>query len=396
MKTDPTPTIPLNDLARQHVALRGELDAAIAEVVSTSAFIGGQAVKRFARDFAAFCGVEHAIPCSNGTEALRIALLAVLGEGKGTCEIVTVAHTFAATAEAIVQAGYRPVFVDVDPATGLMDFARVENACNESTIAILPVHLYGQMVETKALRDIADRRGLAIIEDAAQAHGADFDQIGPGQLGKAAAFSFFPGKNLGAWGDAGAIVTNDHDVARCAARLVDHGRTDKFTHARVGTNARMDTIQAAILNVKLPHLRDWNQARGQAARKYDSLLADATFSECVRPTVAPGARHVFHQYVVQVPEREAVRAFLHDAGIGTGVHYPVPLHQQPAFARHSALAAAPHSGSWSITPDPLPVTHELCQRILSLPMFPGITEHEVERVVHALGEAVAATTAVTV
>ncbi len=376
------PAIPLADLSKQHEPLREELDAAIAEVVSSSSFIGGAPVRRFAESFAQFCQVEHAIPCSNGTEALRIALLAVLGPGNETCEIITVSHTFAATAEAISQAGYKPVFVDVDPATFLMDLQQVEEACNNSTIAIVPVHLYGQMVDMKRLGALADRRGLAIIEDAAQAHGARFDGIGPGRLSNAATFSFFPGKNLGAWGDAGAIVTNDGEVASCAAQLIDHGRSDKFTHRRIGSNARMDAIQAAVLDVKLPHLADWNRGRREVAGWYDSLLAEC--DDCVIPIVAPGAEHVFHQYVVQVTDRNSVRATMREAGIATGVHYPIPLHEQPAF-RQLRLA-----------PDALPVTHALCQRILSLPMFPGITRSQVEEVTHVLGQALAGSAAVLV
>jgi len=371
-------TIPLNDLTKQHDPLREELDRAIAKLVSTNAFIGGAPVRQFAEAYAEFCDVGHAIPCANGTEALRIAILAVLGPGNGTCEIITVSHTFAATAEAICQAGYRPILVDVDPATHLMDLDEVDAACTDSTIAIVPVHLYGQMVDMNLLKAIARRRGLAIIEDAAQAHGAKFGEFGPGQLSNAASFSFFPGKNLGAWGDAGAIVTNDDDVARCAAQLIDHGRSDKFTHTRIGCNARMDAIQAAVLNIKLSHLGDWNEARREAAGWYGSLLADA--QDCVIPTVAPDARHVFHQYVVKVPQRETVRAVMQEAGIATGVHYPIPLHEQPAF------------GTLGLSPDSLPVTHELCQRILSLPMFPGITRRQVERVAQMLMQAVSATT----
>lgn len=378
----PKPTIPLMDLMKQHEPLAEQLDAAIAELVASSSFIGGAPVHRFAEAFADYCRVEHAVPCSNGTEALRIALLAVLGKGNGTCEIITVSHTFAATAEAIIHAGYKPVFVDVDPATFLMDLSRVEEACTDSTIALVPVHLYGQMVDAKRLRALAERQGLAIIEDAAQAHGAQSDGLSPGQLSNAASFSFFPGKNLGAWGDAGAVVTTDSEVASRVAQLIDHGRRDKFTHTRVGCNARMDAIQAAVLNVKLAHLDDWNKARQEAAGWYDTLLAED--GDCVVPAVAPGARHVFHQYVVQVPERDSVRAAMLEAGIATGVHYPVPLHEQPVF------------GDLGLSPGSLPVTHALCQRILSLPMFPGITREQVEQVTHVLGRAIGTSTTVPV
>ena len=364
--------IPLVDVAAQNATLREELDAAVAEIVSTSQFIGGPIVDAFAEQFADYCGVRRAIPCGNGTEALRLAILGVLGEGDGVDEVITVSHTFGATVEAIAAARYKPVMVDVDPGTYVMDLDRLDAHRTERTVAVVPVHLYGRMVDMPRLRAWADRFGLAVIEDAAQAHGAKFDGVGPGQLGDAASFSFFPGKNLGAWGDAGAVICNNKEIASRIARLADHGRSDKFTHVSVGSNSRMDAIQAAVLSVKLQHLDEWNMARKRAAGWYDEVLASE--NECVRPAGRAGVDHVYHLYVIQVAnrKRERIRTALREAGIATGVHYPIPVHEQPAY-RHLAPG-----------PDSLPVTHDLCKRILSLPMYPQISRAQVERVAESV------------
>ena len=362
--------VPLVDLKLQISAIGGELSAAVADVVSSCHFVGGPAVDAFAGEFAAYCGIRHAIPCSNGTEALRLGLVAVLGEGDRTSEIITVSHTFPATVEAIIAAGYRPVLVDVDPTTYLMDLDQLEPARTSRTVAVVPVHLYGQMVDMERLSRWSRRHGLAIVEDAAQAPGARSGVTGPGHLSDAAAFSFYPGKNLGAWGDAGAVISNDHAVATGIAQLLDHGRTDKFTHSRIGCNARMDAIQAAVLRVKLRYLDRWNDARRQAAAWYSELLRDDT--EFALPAVAKSAKHVYHQYVVQVNDRQRLQKALGEGGIATGVHYPVPVHEQPAYQY------------LGIAPDALPATHALCRRVLSLPMFPEITHTQVKRVAAAL------------
>ncbi|HNQ23121.1 MAG TPA: DegT/DnrJ/EryC1/StrS family aminotransferase [Phycisphaerae bacterium] len=371
-------SVPLSDLKAQYRALQAELDEAVREVVESCRFIGGPAVEGFAREYAAYCGVQHAIPCANGTEAVRLALVGVLGPGDGSGEVITVSHTFAATAEAIVAAGYRPVLVDVDPHTFLMDLRAVEAARTSNTVAVVPVHLYGHMVDVEQLRDWADRYRIAVIEDAAQAHGARMNGMGPGQRSHAAAFSFFPGKNLGAWGDAGAVVTDDGPTARRISQLVDHGRGDKYSHARIGCNARMDALQAAVLRVKLPHLDRWNSARRQVARWYEELLGEV--GGCVTPALMPGAQHVYHQYVIQVEHRDEVQQALNAQGIATGIHYPIPVHEQPAFAY------------LGIRPDDLPITHGLCRHILSLPVFPELTQAQVERVSTALSEALGVTT----
>ncbi len=367
----PTP-VPFFDLAGQTESLRAELDRAVEEVVSSCRFVGGPVLDEFANAFAAYCGVEHAVPCSNGTEALKLALMAVLGPGDGTQEVVTVSHTFAATTEAIISAGFKPVFVDVVPDTYLMDLDAVEDACTGRTRAVVPVHLYGQMMDVERLVVLADRRGLAVIEDAAQAHGASFGDVRPGQCSDAASFSFYPGKNLGAWGDAGAVICHDAAVFQRATELADHGRSDKFIHQRVGFNARMDAIQAAVLRVKLDYLDGWNEERRLVARWYNELLGNQPF--VVLPTVAPSAHHVYHQYVVQIDDRDSVRKRLSEFGIQTGVHYPIPVHEQPAY-RHLS------SG-----PEAFPATHALCRRILSLPVYPGLTRDQVERVAEALTE----------
>ncbi|MCH7591513.1 MAG: DegT/DnrJ/EryC1/StrS family aminotransferase [Planctomycetes bacterium] len=368
------PAVPFSDLVRDSAPLQAELGDAVGEIISSCRFIGGQVVDEFAEDFARYCGVRHAIPCSNGTEALRLTLTAVLGEGDGTREIVTVSHTFAATAEAIIAAGFKPVFVDVDPRTYLMDLDAAERACTPHTVAIVPVHLYGQMVDMPGLAAFAGDRGLAVIEDASQSHGARFGDIRPGQVSDAATFSFYPGKNLGAWGDAGAVVTNDSDVESRIAQLADHGRTDKFTHAYVGTNARMDAIHAAVLRVKLQYLDQWNAARRQVASWYDESLDGC--DSIVRPAAFSRGVHVYHQYVVQVEKRDEIRRCLGEAGIGTGIHYPVPVHEQPAYTH---LISEPGA---------LPETHRLCSRILSLPIYPSMTREQVMHVAQVLRAAI--------
>lgn len=358
------------DLARQHALIRSELDEAVRDVVDRSAFIGGKVVQEFGEQFARYCGARFAIPCANGTEAMRLAILGVLGSGDGRAEILTVSHTFAATVEAIVAARYRPVLIDIDPRTYLMDLSQARAAVSSRTIAIVPVHLCGQMVDMRALREWARAHGLAVIEDAAQAHGAAHGSIRPGQLGDAASFSFFPGKNLGGWGDAGAVVTNDAQFATRIEQLMDHGRSDKFTHLRVGCNARMDAIQAAVLSVKLPYLEGWNARRREIAAQYDMMLGDVL--DLIPPFKRPGTDHVYHQYVVRTRSRAKLQDALRQQGIATGVHYPIPVHEQPAFA---------FLGYKKLD---LPQTHMACRSILSLPIFPEMTDEQVALVCDAI------------
>ena len=362
--------IPLVDLGAQYRACQGELDAALARVVASSAFIGGEEHAAFAEELAAWCGGGHVALVGNGTDALTLALIERLGRGDGSGEIVTTSHTFIASAEAIVNAGYRPVLADIEADTCLLSPEAIEAAITSTTVALMPVHLYGQMVDMKAVRATADRHSLAVIEDAAQAHGASFDGIKPGALSDAACFSFYPGKNLGAWGDGGAVFTRDEGLAARIAHRANHGRSSKYLHDLQGENSRLDGLQAAILRVKLRHLDKWNAARREAAGWYDELLANQPGIRL--PVTAPGADHVFHLYVIQLDDRDRIREGLNAQGIGAGIHYPVPVHEQPAFAN---LGYAPND---------LPESSRAAKRVLSLPLFPEITRPQVERVCETL------------
>jgi dTDP-4-amino-4,6-dideoxygalactose transaminase len=366
--------IPLVDLKAQYERYRGELDAAVHRVAANTGFIGGAEHEAFAREYAGWCGDGHVALVGNGTDALELAVIELIGEGDGSGEIVTTSHTFIATAEAIANAGYRPVFCDIDEGTCLTSPQAVERAITPRTRAIMPVHLYGQMVDMPAIRDIADRHGLKVIEDAAQAHGALFDGVRVGELGDAACFSFFPGKNLGAWGDAGAVYARDAKLIERINRRANHGRADKYLHDFQGVSSRLDTLQAAILRVKLRYIDEWNAARRQVASWYDELLAGQ--NGIARPVTDPRATPVFHLYVVQIDDRDRVRDALNAAGIGAGVHYPVPVHEQPAFRELG------HK------PDDFPVTSRIAKRVLSLPIYPEITRTQVERVASTLIDAV--------
>jgi dTDP-4-amino-4,6-dideoxygalactose transaminase len=358
--------LPLVDLAAQHSSIRAELDGAIAGVFDSCQFVLGSATAAFEADFARFCGVEHVVACANGTDALELCL-AALGIGAGD-EVVTVANTFAATAEAIVRAGATPRFVDVDPRTLLMDVDALGTAIGERTRAIIPVHLFGGCVDMPRLIDLATRRGLLVIEDAAQAHGAIVGGRRAGSWGHAASFSFYPGKNLGACGDAGAMATNDAALAASLRRLRDHGGLQKYEHDVVGRNSRMDGIQAAILNVKLPHLESWNARRRELAARYECRFDGMTGVRCVPPPA--GFTEVRHLMVVEVDDRAHLQARLDAEDIATAVHYPRPLHQQPAFRNWAKEA--------------LPVAERAAARILSLPLYPQMAEADVDRVTDAV------------
>ncbi len=369
-----TDKVPLVDLGAQYQHCRGELDAAVARVVHESAFIGGAEHAAFANEFAGFCGGGHVALVGNGTDALTLALVEVLGPGDGKGEVITTTHTFVATAEAIVNAGYKPVLADIDQASGLMSVAAAEEAVTPATRALMPVHLYGQMIDMRTLHRLAERRGLAIIEDAAQAHGASHDGVRPGELSHAACFSFYPGKNLGAWGDGGAVFSKDAALIARIDRRANHGRSSKYLHEIQGVNSRLDTLQAAVLRAKLPHLPEWNAARRRAAARYDELFAGENSIQT--PHVDARAEHVFHLYVVQVDDRDRVRRYLNDKGIGAGVHYPVPVHEQPAFL------------SLGYAPGDLPHASRAAKHVLSLPIYPEITDEQVDRVARTLIEAV--------
>lgn len=368
--------IPLVDLAAQYAAHKDEFDAALAVCLEKTSFIGGPEHKAFQQGFADWCGGGGAAVVGNGTDALELAILETVGPGDGHSEIVTVSHTFIATAEAILNTGHKPVFVDIDAGTFLMDLDQVEAAITDRTRAIIPVHIYGQMVAMDRVEQIAAKHGLVVIEDAAQAHGARWKGEGTGARSNAASFSFYPGKNLGAWGDGGAVYSRDADLADRIMMRANHGRKDKYLHEFSGRNSRLDGLQAAILNVKLRHIDDWNAARRQVASWYDELLAGE--NRIKTPTVLPDAEHVFHLYVVEVADRDRVKQALNDNGVGAGVHYPVPLHEQPACQ------------DLGYAPGDFPVTSEAAKNILSLPIFPELTQDQAERVVSALKQAVAA------
>lgn len=365
--------IPLLDMAAQLAAIRPELDAAIAGVLAHGRFVGGTEVDAFERAWAEHCGTRRAVGVASGTDALVLGLRAA-GIGPGD-EVITTAMTFVATAEAIAACGATPVLVDPELSTGLIGAAAAEAAITPRSAALLPVHLYGQTVDTDAFRELADRRGLLLIEDAAQAHGARWQGRRAGSLGDLAAFSFFPGKNLGALGDAGAVTTSDGALADRIARLRDHGRAGKYRHDELGVNARLDTLHAAVLRVKLAHLEDWNERRRAVAAIYDRRLAAVDGVEPI--AVPPGVVSARHQYVVRLPERDEVLERLRARGIGAGVHYPIPLHLQPALAGVARTDGAPNA-------------ERLAREVLSLPIFPELDEARIDRVVDALAASVPA------
>jgi len=360
--------LPLVDLHAQYASIKAEVDAAMRAVVETAAFVGGPAVREFETAFAAYCECKRVVSCGNGTDAIYVVLRG-LGIGPGD-EVITVANTFIATAEAISNTGARPVFVDVRADTALLDTTKLEAAITPRTKAIVPVHLYGQPADMDEITRIARAHDLVVIEDAAQAHGARYRGRRVGTLATAATFSFYPGKNLGAYGDGGAIAFSDAALAEKCAMLRDHGRLDKYLHEIEGVNSRLDTLQAAVLLVKLRHLDAWNEARRRAAARYLERLAG--IRDLVVPVVADGNEPVWHLFVVRHPERDRLREAMEKAGIGVGIHYPVPLHLQPAYK---------HLGYERGT---FPVAEELAATCWSLPLFPELTEADVDRVVGAL------------
>jgi dTDP-3-amino-3,4,6-trideoxy-alpha-D-glucose transaminase len=366
----PVERIPFLDLAALHAEVTPALAEAVAPVLATSRFIGGPFVEAFEQQWADFCGARHAIGVANGTDALELALRGLeIGPGD---EVLVPANTFVATPEAVLAAGAVPVFVDVDEHTLLIDLADAAAAITDRTAAVIPVHLYGQPVDPVAVVDFARRHGLAVIEDAAQAHGAvAADGRRAGTFGDAACFSFYPGKNLGAAGDGGAVVTDDEMLAERIRSIADHGRSpvSKYIHDVVGMNSRLDGLQAAVLSVKLPFLEDWNDRRRLAA----SLLDEALRGSGAEPvTMADDVRSARHLYVVRTEDREGLAGDLGRLGVDTGIHYALPCHLQPAFSR------------WADRP--LPVAELAATRILSLPMSPTLTRSQVERVVAAVLE----------
>jgi dTDP-4-amino-4,6-dideoxygalactose transaminase len=364
--------VPFVDLKAQGAELWDEYEPAFRSVVERAAYTLGPEVSAFEAAFAGYCGCSHAVGVSSGTDALKLAYLAA-GVGPGD-EVIVPANTFIATAEAVSHIGARPVFVDCLP-DATMDPDALSGAVSERTKCIVPVHLFGQPAHMDAILAFAGPRSIPVIEDACQAHGALYHGRPCGCLGAAAAFSFYPGKNLGALGDGGAVTTNDRAIADRVSLLRNHGQSDKYTHAEVGYCDRLHNLQAAFLAVKLPHLTAWNAARRRAAAEYDRLLAEV-------PGVAPiGTRenveHVYHLYVVRVDDRDAVRETLGEAGVESGIHYPVPLHLTPAYR------------SLGYGVGDFPVAEELAGQILSLPMHPWLSAEQVEYVVERLAAAVA-------
>jgi dTDP-4-amino-4,6-dideoxygalactose transaminase len=362
------PPVPFLNLRAQHDPLRAEILAAIQDVIDNSAFAGGPFVTRFEEEFSHFCGTRHTVALGSGTEALWLALIA-LGIRPGH-EVITVPATFLATAEAISYCGAKPVFVDVDERTYTIDPAAIERAITPRTRAIIPVHLYGQMADMDPIMDIARRHNLFVIEDACQAHGAEYKGRKAGSIGHAGCFSFYPGKNLGAMGEAGAVTTNDSALAGEIAMLRDHGQEKKYHHARIGWNARMDGIQAAVLRLKLRGLAHGNAMRRRNARLYDELLAGV--DEVTIPHVAEHNVPVYHLYVIRVKARDQVFQSMAQRGIMCGIHYPIPVHLQPAY-ENLRLGA----GSFA-------VAEQCANEVLSLPMFPELSSSDIETVVREL------------
>lgn len=359
--------IPFVDLHAQYLSIKEEIDAAIAGVIANTAFIGGRYVQEFERAFAADYGVKHCIPVANGTDAIYIALK-MLGVGPGD-EVITSAHSWISTSETISQTGARPVFVDVDEYF-VLDAERIEEAITPRTKAIIPVHLYGQPADMTRIMAIADKHGLLVLEDSAQAHYAQWRGQRVGTFGNVATFSFYPGKNLGAYGDAGAIITNDEALATKMRMYANHGALKKHHPLMEGINSRLDGLQAAILSAKLPHIHKWTRARQQVAAWYDELLADIPGVE--RPRARAGATHVYHLYVIKVDRRDELKAQLRAEGIETAIHYPAAL---PLLEAYKYLAG---------TQRPTPKAVENSKRILSLPIYPEQDRGMIEHVVRTL------------
>ena len=365
--SEPLDPVPFLDLAAQHDEIREELDEAWRRVTDTNAFVGGEDVERFEEEFAAYCGASHCVGVGNGTDALQL-ILAGLGVSRGD-EVIVPANTFVATVSAVIAVGATPVFVDVDSTNLLVTASHVDAAITPSTAAVIVVHLFGQMPAMDAIVRVADLAGIAVVEDAAQAHGAECTGRRAGSFGRAAAFSFYPGKNLGAFGDGGAVVTDDASLADRVRSLANHGRSQSSRHLHEvsGCNSRLDGLQATVLSVKLRRLDGWNDRRREAAARYGKQLDGGP---CRVLEVAAGATHVHHLQVVQVLDRERVVARLDGLGIGWGIHYPIAAHRQPAFAHLCA--------------HPLPVAERAAEEIVSLPMYPTISNDAVDRVCVAL------------
>ncbi|NKK65235.1 DegT/DnrJ/EryC1/StrS family aminotransferase [Rhizobium leguminosarum] len=360
--------IPFLDIKAQYQSIKGEIDAAVLGVLASGQYVLGDEVAHFEQEFADYCNVKHAIAVNTGTSALHLALLAA-GVGPGD-EVITVPFTFVATVSAICYTGARPVFVDVEPVTLTMDPAEVEAKITPRTKAIVPVHLYGQMADMDAIKAIAERHGIPVIEDACQAHGAQYKGHRAGSIGLSGCFSFYPGKNLGACGEGGMVVTNDDDQVKTMRMLRDWGQEQRYHHLLKGFNYRMDAIQGAILRVKLRHLEAWTEARRTHARRYSSLLAGSTV--LTTPVEASDRRHVYHVYAIRSRDRDGLQRLLSAEGIPSGLHYPIPVHLQKAHADLGYQAGD------------FPVSEAAAREVLSLPIYPEMPVRHVDQVVAAL------------
>jgi dTDP-3-amino-3,4,6-trideoxy-alpha-D-glucose transaminase len=366
--------IPLIDLKAQYLSIKPEIDQAMQEVIENTAFIGGKALSDFEKSFAEFCGANHCVGVASGTAALHLALCA-LDVGPGD-EVITVSHTFIATAEVVKTVGAKVKFVDIDPYTYCMDPAAMEAAITENTKVIIPVHIYGYVCDMDPIHEIAKKHGIYVLEDAAQSHGARYKGNRVGSLAEMGTFSFYPGKNLGAYGDGGGMTFAKKELAEKADMLANHGRWEKYKHLVEGYNARLDALQAAVLNVKLKHLDGWSENRRQAAKIYDGLLADVG-EVTIPPVGSDTVEPVYHLYVIQVPNRDAVFEELRSRGVMSQCHYPIPLHLQPAYE---------HLGMKRGT---LPVCEALADKCVSLPMFPEITEEQCKYAIKTLKDILA-------
>ena len=363
-----TEKIPFATVARIHARHGGELRQAYETVMDGNWFIGGQPCDKFEEEFAQYCGVKHAVGCGNGLDALMLSLRA-MGIGKGD-EVIVPSFTFIATALAVAYAGATPVFVEVEPDTALIDPTLIEAAVTEKTKAMIAVHLYGQMAPMDAICAIGKKHGLKVLEDAAQSHGAVYQGKRAGSWGDVGCFSFYPGKNLGALGDAGGVVTSDPDLAKKVRAIGNYGAEKKYVHDYMGVNSRLDALQAAFLRVKLKHLDEWCAERRDIAGRY---LAEIKNPKIKLPVVRYGTP-VWHLFVVRCEERDRLQAYLEERGIGTNIHYPIPMHEQKAFAGYGL----PHGS--------LPVAEKLAATVLSIPMFNGMTEEEVSEVIEAINQ----------
>ena len=364
-------SIPLVDLKAQYQSIKPEIDNAIQGILDNTAFIGGQAVKDFESNFAKFCMASYCVGVASGTDALFLALR-VLNIGQGD-EVIAPATSFIATSEAITAVGARVVFVDVNERSYNTAVLKIEGKVTERTKAIIPVHLYGQPADMDPINEIAQRHNLKVIEDSAQAHGAEYRGRRTGTLGDVACFSFYPGKNLGAYGDAGAVITNDEGLAEKVRMTANHGRLEKYDHLFEGISSRLDGIQAAILRVKLNHLENWIEGRRKVAATYNKLLSD--LGDIILPQEEAYAKHVYHLYVIRTANRDVLREYLKEKGISTGIHYPTPL---PFLKAYDYLGHKPGD---------FPVSERLAKEVLSLPMYPELTGEQIQFIAAAIREA---------